>query len=187
MRERLASGVWDTPLLLQFLCYPPVVAALEPPAKKQAPKPQTTRMLSQHSKVAGGDQSREALTQLVAEVKQVLQAFRRSAAIEPLESIRAALKQCPPGQAVPNAASLLAQCETIFVAEISGALLCDMPIQQTLPPAIQTMLGDKQFVQVSSTNLYSFFFERCFVIDFLSLLFSLAFFLSLHAEEQCFL
>jgi hypothetical protein len=46
VRERLAGGVWDTPLLLQFLGYPPVVAALEPPAKKQAPKPQTTRMLS---------------------------------------------------------------------------------------------------------------------------------------------
>ncbi len=148
VRERLAGSVWDTPLLLQFLGYPPVVAALEPPSKKQAPKPQTTRMLSQHSKVAGGNQSREALTELVAEMKQVLQTFRRSAAIEPLESIRAALKQCPLGQAVPNAASHLAQCESLFVVEISGALR-DMPIQPTLPLAIKTMLGDKQFFQVS--------------------------------------
>jgi hypothetical protein len=153
VRERLAGGVWDTPLLRQFLGYPPVVAALEPPAKKSTgpPKAKTKNLLTYLRKVESGEATRQVMAQLLVELKQVLQVFRRGAAMGPIDAISTVVKQCPPGQVVPHATDLLAQCESLFVSEISGALR-DMPIQQTLAPAIETMLGDKKFFQVSRQN-----------------------------------
>ncbi len=153
VRERLAGGEWDTPLLLQFLGYPPVIAALEPPEKKPKgpPKGKTKNLLTYLRKVESGEATRQVLAQLLAELRQVLQVLRRDAAKGPIDAINTALKQCPPDQVVPDAADLLAQCDSLFVSEISGALR-DMPIQQTLAPAIETMLGDKKFLQVSRQN-----------------------------------
>jgi hypothetical protein len=149
VRERLAGGVWDTPLLLQFLGYPPVVAALEPPAKKSTgpPKAKTKNLLTYLRKVESGEATRQVLAQLLASLRQVLQVFRRDAAKGPIDAIDTALKQCPPGQVVPDAADLLAQCDRLFVSEIFVALR-DMPIQQILPLAVETMLDDKKFFQV---------------------------------------